>query len=280
MKDLDNITALAQTPDQLIPYVSSVSGMKSQVLGEAVLHQFEDIGVLVAFSPKDPCDASGMNEAVEQVLQMKGLKDLTVLGPEKPLKAPGNCQCDRDFYWGLALDKLERNAKLRNTLKRASRDIDIEIDSGKTAWTEEHMSLCDSFCSRKKASLGDDSIFLFGQIGKYLEGSPQARVYSARDKNGKLKACAVADFSAFATAFYMFAFRYPDAVPGSSDLLLDTIINDAASLGYEKVNLGLGIDRGVEFFKKKWGAHPLFPYVESKWKIKRKSWLYRLMGGK
>lgn len=281
MSGMENITARAQTPDQLIPYVRAVSGMESLPLGDgAVLHRFESSGVLAAFSADDPADPTLMNEAVKRALELKWLQELTVLGPETPLLAPEDSGQTTDLYWGLRLETMVKSSKLRNMLRRAAKEVRIDKSEGKGAWTESHAKLCEDFCKRKKESLGEDSVYLFRQMGKYLAGAPKARLFSGRDKNGALLACAIGDFSAFSTAFYMFAFRNQEAPPGTADLLLDAIVSEARESGYDKLNLGLGINEGVEFFKKKWGAAPLFPYVESKWKIRKKGWLARFLGGK
>ena len=89
MKELEHISALAQTPDQLLPYVGAVSGMASRICGEAILHSYEGSAVLVAFSPEDPLDPALMNESVEKALALRDIRELTVLGPETP--PPGSC---------------------------------------------------------------------------------------------------------------------------------------------------------------------------------------------
>lgn len=280
MKELEHISALAQTPDQLLPYVGAVSGMTSSLCGQAILHHYENSAVLVAYSPQDPLDSALMNEAVEAALSIQDLRDLTVLGPEAPRQAPANARQKEDLYWGLNLNKLNKSSKLRNMLKRAKRDLVLEKSHGAGAWTSAHDHLLEAFCRFRGERLEEDSIYLFKQMDKYLIAAPEAVLFSAKDAEGRLKACAIGDFSAFSTAFYMFAFRYPDAPPGSADLLLDALAAEAQERGYERLNLGLGINGGVEFFKKKWGAEPLFPYVESSWTIKRKGWLARLLGRK
>lgn len=278
MNELDNITAMAQTPDQLIPYVEAVSGMKSIPCGDCVLHTYEGSAVLVAYAPHDPLDCDHMDKAVENALKETELTELTVLGPAIPHAAPIHFTKNEDMYWGIKLDQLQKSPRLKNMLKRASRDLKVLSASGEEAWTGEHDKLLEDFCERKKAELSDGSKFIFKQLKKYLSRSQEALLFSAWDGEDRLNACAIGDFSAFSTAFYMFSFRYKDAVPGSSDLLLNYIVNEAIARGYERLNLGLGINGGVEFFKKKWGAMPLFPYVESSWKIKRKSWFARLLG--
>jgi hypothetical protein len=59
----------------------------------------------------------------------------------------------------------------------------------------------------------------------------------------------------------MFNFRCRKRnVPGASDLLLHEIIEQARGQGKRFLNMGLGINDGVSFFKKKWGAEPFLPY--------------------
>lgn len=280
MNELENITSRAIVPDQLLPYVKAVSGMTSAPCGKCVLHRYENVAVLVAYDPTEPIGCEGMDDAVEKALNFPGLDQLTVLGPASPKLAPRKHVRQNDQYWGIKLENLEKSAKLRNTLKRAGRDLTVESARGADAWGAEHEKLIADFCARKKAGLSEESIYLFGQLKKYLAEAPDAMLFSVRDGKGALSGCAIGDYSSFSMAFYMFAFRYRDATPGTSDLLLDAIIGEAQNRGYDTINLGLGINGGVEFFKRKWGAVPLFPYVECSWKIKRKGFLARILGRK
>ena len=97
--------------------------------------------------------------------------------------------------------------------------------------------------------------FIFNRIDDYLSSSPSVRVFEARNKRDELVAFDVAEFTPKDYAFYMFNFgsdaRY---VPGASDLLLSGVIQEAKTTGKRFINLGLGINPGVTFFKKKWGG--------------------------
>ena len=42
------------------------------------------------------------------------------------------------------------------------------------------------------------------------------------------------------------------------------------------LNLGLGINPGVAFFKRKWNARPWLPYVETSWEFPARGRLARL----
>lgn len=78
---------------------------------------------------------------------------------------------------------------------------------------------------------------------------------------------AVGDYSALSTAFYMFAFRQDDCPPGVSDALLRALADEAERRGQSTLNLGLGIDGGITFFKKKWGAFLAMPHLETSWTV-------------
>jgi hypothetical protein len=78
----------------------------------------------------------------------------------------------------------------------------------------------------------------------------------------------VGEYAGLSTAFYMFAFRDARmAPPGATDLLLCRLLDEARERGQTRMNLGLGVNEGVGFFKRKWGAVPFLPYVQATWEI-------------
>ena len=100
-----------------------------------------------------------------------------------------------------------------------------------------------------------------------MKSSPDAVLFAARNPSGRLLAMAVGDYSALGTAFYMFAFRHDDCPPGVSDALLHELAEEAGRRGQTVLNLGLGIDGGITFFKKKWGAFESMPHLETSWMV-------------
>ena len=76
----------------------------------------------------------------------------------------------------------------------------------------EAASLAASYCRMRK--LEEGTSFIYSRIGDYLAACPETRLFTARNRaDGSLAACAVGDFTALGAAFYMFAFRRPDAPP-------------------------------------------------------------------
>ena len=147
-------------------------------------------------------------------------------------------------------------------LRRAERDVEIRQEE----WGPEAASLAVAYCRARRLEQG--TRFIYGRIGEYLSACPEARLFAARSRaDGSLAACAVGDFSALGAAFYMFAFRRPDAPPGCADALLAALMEEGARRGHTVMNLGLGIGPGIEFFKKKWRARQSLPYHERRWRI-------------
>lgn len=271
MAGLNYATARAVTPDQLLPYVAAVSAPETTIIASSLLHTYGDNAVLVAYPLHDPLDAEAAAKAIAEVLLMPSIRHISVLSASRPREAPPDATSSKDTYWQLPLPVPAPHAKLRNMLKRASQEVDIDTGTGITAWTQEHQKLAQEFI-KNKASLDDGSRYLFAKIPDYLAGAPDALLFSGRRKtNGELVALTVGDYSALSTCFYMFAFRSPAAPPGVADLLLQKLAEEGVKRGHERLNLGLGINAGIEFFKKKWQAQKFLPYVETSWNIQPKS---------
>jgi hypothetical protein len=66
-------------------------------------------------------------------------------------------------------------------------------------------------------------------------------------------------------------------VPGTSDFLLSEVIQQAKEENKKYINLGLGINRGVTFFKKKWGGVTFLPYASCLYHLSRKENLEALL---
>ncbi|MCQ2444572.1 MAG: TraB/GumN family protein, partial [Mailhella sp.] len=271
-RELSDLGARAVVPEQIPAYVRAVSGSSLRSCGgfgvwtsgsgDAVLVALPAADELAACPPGGREYAERLERAVMGVLGMPGLRRITVLAPSVPQSAPENAVIERDAWWGFDLPHTP-GQKLRNMLRRAARDVSVAVD----AWGPEHAALVDRYL--KVRTLAPGTRHIFGRIGGYLDASPEAVLFSARDAEGRLQAFAVADYGAVDTAFYMFAFRREDCPPGASDALLAAIAAGAEERGQTSVNLGLGIDGGIAFFKKKWGAAEIMPHFETSWTAER-----------
>jgi hypothetical protein len=158
-------------------------------------------------------------------------------------------------------------------LKRSGRELSVEKNKN---FDEEHRKMVEKFL--KTHPVDEATRFIFQRIDKYLSSSTTAWVFDARNKRNELVAFDVAEFKPRDYALYMFNFS-SDAlyVPGASDLLLSEVIQQAKTEKKKYINLGLGINPGVTFFKKKWGGVGFLPYAFCLYHLSRKASLELLL---
>lgn len=269
---LARVTAEAVIPEQVLPYVIAVSGAAPRLVGDCVGFASDGRLVLVGYPLRDPGDTDAMADAVSEALMIGGLHHLTVIGPARPPQAPAESVVAEDCYYSLPVPHPSPAQKVRNLLRRASRELTIE--RGRQCG-DDHLTLVQRYLDERHLATG--TRLIFQKLPHYLAASPGSLVLSGRIADGKLAAFVVGDFSALRTAFFMFCFREPGlAPPGSTDFLLAGLLEEAHNRGQTLMNLGLGINDRVAFFKRKWGAVPFLPYVEVSWAPARSGLLKRL----
>jgi len=268
---LADLGARAVVPEQIPAYVRAVSANTLKSCEGFAAWTSQGSIILVAFPGEDEISGDGpfweseaylarLDRAVAQALAMPELRRITVLAPVVPASASESAVIDRDAWWSIDLPH-KPGQKLRNMLRRAQREVSISVED----WGEEHAALVDHYL--KVRTLAPGTRHIFGRVGDYVRRSPDALLFAARDTEGTLQAMAVGDYSAMRSAFYMFAFRRDDCPPGVSDALVDALAQEAVKRGQSVLNLGLGIDGGISFFKKKWDAVEAMPHFETSWTV-------------
>jgi MoaA/NifB/PqqE/SkfB family radical SAM enzyme len=258
-----HISALALVPEQLVAYVTAVAQTRATLCGECVAYDFEGSRTLIAYRPgATPGEdmRPAVDTAVRAALADARCENLTVISPARPRLAPDEADCREDTYMLLPLPAPAPGQKLRNMLRRAMRECSVTEES----WGTEHSRLTQAYLDSRPLEAG--TIHIFRRIPNYLAASPGAVLFAARDVFSRLKALAIGDFSSLTTAFYMFAFRAADCPPGAADLLLRAVVSRARANGHRFVNMGLGINKGIADFKKKWGPLLPLPYIQTSWK--------------
>ncbi|MBI5580838.1 MAG: translation initiation factor IF-2 [Deltaproteobacteria bacterium] len=271
---LAGVTAAAAVPEQVVPYACAVAGSKPQRVGPCVGYASEGEFVLVGYPLHDPRDTGAMVDAVDQALKLPSLRRITVIGSVRPPQAPAGSPAEEDGYVSVPVPHPPPAQKLRNLMRRARRELVIERDQ---TCGGEHMALIQPYLDGRHLAAGTRHIFR--QIPRYLEMSSGSLMLSARLSDGRLAAFSVGEFGSLHTAFYMFCFRHSGlAPPGSTDLLLSALLEEARERGQVRMNLGLGVNAGVRFFKRKWGAEPFLPYVQVSWEPAAPKMFRRLRG--
>ncbi len=198
-----------------------------------------------------------MGAVLEEAIRQFSPREIALIAPAIPPDLTAGSQGSSDAYYQLDLLNLSIPQKTRNMINRAGEELRVKRVRGFGA---EHRQLVEEFL--KSRPLDEATDWIFQKIPDYLYSVPTAAIFEARNRAGELIAFDVAEFGAKDWAMYLFNFTARERpVPGASDLLLAEIINQALTEKKSKINLGLGINPGVTFFKTKWGGVPFVPYA-------------------
>jgi len=246
----------AYIPEHMIHYVTAISQAEAFLFGSYLAYSKKDLLIFVGYPLKEAFEEKKMEKALNEARRRFKPKEISLTAPKIPSSIAGPTQSPSDYYYRLDLSTLSISQKLRNMLKRAGRDLVVERVRG---LDKEHHQMVNEFFNTHRVD--EATQFIIKRIPEYLSSAPSAWVFSAREKGGALAAFDIAEFGARHYAIYMFNFTSRSHyVPGASDLLLSEVIKCAKEENKNFINLGLGINTGVTFFKKKWGGVPLHPY--------------------
>jgi len=246
----------AHVPEHLPAYVSAISGAEPFLYDDFVVYVDQDRLTFIGYPLDERFDETRLARALDEATARFEPRLVSVIAARAPASMTGPEQAATDFYYRLDLPALTIPQKVRNMLRRAKREVEV-IQS--KDFRKEHQDLVDEFLRSHR--LDEPTQAIFRRIPAYLK-TGAAWLFEARTNNGDLAAFDVAEFGAEHYAFYMFNFRsQPQDIPGASDLLLSTVIEQARLERKRYLNLGLGINPGVTSFKTKWGGVPYLPYT-------------------
>lgn len=266
------IREYAYVPEHLTGYVGAISQAEPFLLKDYLCYYLKGHLIFIGYPLKEPFEEKEMKKILNIAIERFNTDQIALIAPVISIPRKFCSKSNSDHYYKLDLSKLHICRKLRNMIKRASREVYIEKNQ---EIRDEHTQLISEFLSSHNVEAA--TRYIFERIPKYISSAPLARgfsqwgqsppcaqtalVFSARDRDKRLVAFDIFDFGARDYAFYMFNFiSRRHYVPGASDLLLYELIKAAREQGKSFINLGLGINQGVTFFKKKWGGIPFLNY--------------------
>jgi hypothetical protein len=256
----------AYVPEHIPQYVTAVSQTEPSLSGDYIVHVKKGHFIFVGYPLKEPFNEKQMGKVLEDAMKRFKPVSVALIAPAIPSHIK---ECDHypsDHYYRLDLSTLSVSQKLRNMLSRAGRELSLEKSKN---LNREHRKIVENFL--KTHPVDEGTQFIFERMGEYLSSSTTAWLFDARNNKGELVAFDVAEFRPKGYAIYMFNFTSEAFyVPGASDLLLSEVIQQAKKERKKYVNLGLGINQGVTFFKKKWGGVAFLPYASCLYQPSRK----------
>ncbi len=250
---------LACIPEHLPVYLCPFSESEAYLHRGLLYYVLQESISLIACPLSLEVQGQDLYTHTNELLQHLNPVEINIISPV-PLEIESfKCtRTERDLYYCLDLDNISGGPKLRNMLKRASREVHTCVVRD---FTREHLQLLTSFIHLK--GMDREKIHFFHRIPEYLNHSETALVIEARKKNDDmLVAYDILETGSRMFAFYLFNItgEQSRSIPGVNDLLLQEAINHAGNLGKKHINMGLGINPGIVAFKAKWGAYPFMPY--------------------
>jgi hypothetical protein len=246
----------AYVPEHIPHYVTAISQTEPFIFGDFLAYAKKDRLIFVGYPLKETFEEKRMKRALDEVTRRFKPSEVALTAPTISPSIAGCLKHPSDHYYRLDLSALSVPQKLRNMLRRAGQEISVERVKN---FDREHRQMVNNFLNSHPVD--EATQLIFKKIPEYMSASNTTWIFDARNRKGELVAFDVAEFGPRHYALYMFNFssrsRY---VPGASDLLLAEVIRDAKAEHKRYINLGLGINPGVIFFKKKWGGVPLLPY--------------------
>jgi hypothetical protein len=269
----DYVREQGYVPEHVVRYATAISGGEPFLFEDFLVYARKGHLIFVGYPLKGVFDEGAIGRALEKGIERFKPRDVAVTAPAIPswVADPGTLASDR--YYRLDLSSLSISQKVRNMLNRARRDLAV---TRLRTFGSEHRQLVDDFL--KTHPLEEGTRYIFGRIDRYIGSSEATWIFEARERSGRLVAFDVADFEPTHYAIYMFNITSAaHLVPGASDLLLFEVIQQAQAAGKNYVNLGLGINAGVTFFKEKWGGVPFLPHAFTLYRPGRKENLEALL---
>jgi hypothetical protein len=240
----------AYLPEHIPGYVQSITGGEPFLLDQYLCYLAEGVLIFVGYPLNHSSDRPRMEEILrEAVIRFQPRQAAILTESVPPLEGEPS---HPDSYYKINLADFRVPSKVRNMVRRAGRDLEVATGG---EFTDEHRVLISDFLGSHCVDEG--TRWIYERIPDYAASGPSVLLFDARNASGKLVAFDIAEFGANDWAFYMFNFRSTrTCVPGASDLLLHAVILEARRQGKSSLNLGLGINDRMAFFKKKWGAFP------------------------
>jgi hypothetical protein len=273
--ELTHIGTHAYIPEHIPAYVAAVSDAEPHLFQPFLCYRKDETLIFIGYPLKESFEERKMRKALDRAIkELKPLR-IALTAPSAGIYKEAGCvEKTSDTFYRLDTDAIHVSQKVRNMINRASRSLSVEMG---TDFGDDHLRMIAEFLETHH--IGKDTRYIFDRIPMYVAASQTAIVVNARDSEGKLVAFDIAEFGAKDYAFYMFNFAPRKLyVPGVSDLLLHQLIQSAQERGKRFINLGLGINKGVAFFKTKWGGSPFLRYEYCQYEVKRKQTMDDLWG--
>ncbi|MCX8023279.1 MAG: hypothetical protein N2745_10965 [Syntrophorhabdaceae bacterium] len=264
--EIRDIKEHAYIPEHIPEYVNAISEAEPFLSEGFIYYRKGGSLIFIGYPLKGDFDEERMRQTLNRIREKNEFEEVFLIAPHLGGEIEDETTgASLDVYYRYDLAQERMPQKVGNMVNRAQRELDVNIH---TKMGREHIDLIEEFLDIH--SFDDDTRYIFHKIPEYISKSKSALIIEGRDKKGMLYGFDIGEFDSKDYAFYMFNITSKRLyVPGLSDLLLHFLIKIAREKRKRYVNLGLGINSGIRFFKEKWGGTPFLDYRYVRYRHKR-----------
>lgn len=268
----ENLADFARVPEHSPGLMRALSNGEPIIFGPYLFFAAENWLSAIAYPLYGKYDDAEFARALEKALDKTGAQSCFAIGSLLPQKFQADI-VDRDRFYIVGADA-PIPKRLKNPVAKAAEKLEVS-ETGK--FTPQHRQLWAEFLQNSMSGAGSPMHArvreLYAKTPRAMRAeNPDLRFLDARDKDGKLVACLLLDYSPrLFTSYILGAHSRKNYAPHAHDLLFAEMIARSRKAGKHFVHLGLGVNEGILRFKLKWGARPYYPYLMAQWTAKGRS---------
>ena len=251
------ILSRAYIPEHSVGLMTAISGGEPHLIADYFCCHKGDWIIVVGYPLQHEFDLKRFESLLEKIKKRFKPKILSLMVPKLPGSlAPSCVERESDLYYTLDIQKKRVPKRLEAVIDRAAETLRVERSR---EMLEAHAGLSREFIERVKPSPRVRELLF--RMPEYVAGSKNALILNAWDRQENLAAFYIVDLAPENFSSYVIGCHSKKTyVPGASDLVFYEMIKVSRDYGKPYIHLGLGVNRGIRQFKKKWGGEATLPY--------------------
>jgi len=266
----------AYVPEHSVELITRVSGGEPFLFQDYFSCRTEDRLILIGYPLGHDFSVEEFDQVLTEIKKIFHPAHISLIAPDAPTSVAKMCsERESDYYYTLDLDGRTIRAGLQKICAKARLELAVERT---TKLGAAHRDLAQEFVAR--VELPPRVKKLLFRMWDYVGRSDGSLVLSAWDRRDKLAAFYVMDMSPADFSTYIIGCHSKqDFAQGASDLLFNEMIKVSTEHNKKYIHLGLGVNKGIRQFKKKWGGIPGLPYESCELPLKKFSFWDAIIEG-
>jgi hypothetical protein len=247
----------AYIPEHLVGLMTRVSGGEPFLVDDYFYCRKGDWIIIVGYPLQHDFIINEFETVFNNLKKKYRPKYVSLVAPELPLSVTDSCrERESDYYYTLDIENITISSRLKRLVNKTLKSLKIEHSNH---FRKDNSELSLEFIERVDPSPRVKELLL--KMPEYVSHSSNSIVLNAWDYKDNLTAFYIVDLWAKNFSTYVIGCHSKiNYVPGASDLLFFEMIKKSKEYAKNYIHLGLGVNKGIRQFKKKWGGIPSHKY--------------------